>query len=173
MPAHPAIADLTDRVSALEKSVSGIASSVKALVDNSKTHREQMERDQRDIWVAIKEQNTTMQTAMDKLSHKGDLSWGKIASVGGFFFLLASGLGAMAWQLSEGRVHQLEIHDEEQAKQLEQRLQFQKEMREMAESHHKEVRALEAEVRETHDKFLLRICDENHEGLRRHNEIHH
>jgi len=148
MPANSTLTDLSDRVGALETSVSGLASSVSAFIKESEKNWKQSNVDRDRLWQEL-----------EKQGQKGDLSWGKIASVGGFVMVAISGLGALVWQLSEARVHQLELVLDGNEKQTAMRLEFQK-----------EIRTLESEVRATHDKFLLRICDENHESIKRINE---
>lgn len=142
--------DTNSRLGNLEAAVSGLVSSVDALVKDSKEHRERVEVDQSRIWAAIEKQGA-----------KGEMSWGKIASVGGFAFVVMSGIGAMAWKLSESRVHQIEVQLVEQEKTIN-----------LARNYEGQIRQLESEIRDTHNKFLLRICDETHEGLRRHTENH-
>ena len=137
------------RLTKMEGVVSGLSQQFADFLKESKEHRDRTERDNQQIWQAIKEQGAAMQASVDRLSSKGEMSWGKIASVGGFMFVCASGLGALVWQLSEARVHQLEVKAD------------------TVEKYNQEIRTLEKEVRDTHDKFLLRICDENHENIRR------
>lgn len=140
------------RLTKMEGVVSGLSQQFADFLKESKEHRDRIERDNQQIWQAIKEQGAAMQSSVDRLSSKGEMSWGKIASVGGFLFVCASGLGAMAWQISEHRVHQLEVKAD------------------TVEKYNQEIRNLEKEVRDTNNRYILRMCDESHENIRRLNE---
>lgn len=119
----PGQEDIHERIGKLETSVAGIASSVETLVDS-----------QKHVWAAI-----------EKLSTRGEMSWGKIVSTGGFVLAIATGAATMNNALLEGRIRQVEIRAEDQ----------------------KEIRQAEAKTDEVRAQFLLRMCDENHEAIRR------
>ena len=166
--------DTNARLTKVESAVATMSAQFTEFLKETKDHRDRTDRDNQQLWQALKEQGHSMQISVDRLASKSEMSWSKIASVGGFLFVCGSGLAALVWQLGETRIHQLEIQSESNSKlresqlrQLEIRDEETSDMLALRERYDDKIRALEKEVRETHDKFLLRICDETHEGLRR------
>lgn len=143
------------RLGHIESQVSSVATSLEAFIKESSEFRTRTEKEQTQIWAAIRENGDNLRNAIEKLSTRGQISWGMIVSTGGFLLVVISMVAAVNNQLIQGQLEQLKVTDRASERQTDMRLEFQKELR-----------IAEDRVRDAHDKFLLRICDENHEALK-------
>lgn len=114
------------RYATLETKVASIGDTLDAFVTESSKYRERQERSEAQIWNAIRDQGERMNLAVEKLSAKGQISWGAIVSTGGFILaVILAGAGANH-ALSEARIKQLEIRAEFQQRELDRAYQERK-----------------------------------------------
>ncbi len=100
------------RFATLETKVGSIGETLEAFVAESKEYRLRSERTESQIWAAIREQGERMNSAVEKLSTNGRISWGMIVSTGGFILALIGAGAAVNNALTEARVKQIEIRQE-------------------------------------------------------------
>ena len=115
-----------ERMSVLEKNVAGLASNIDALIKDTKEHRDRVDLDQQRIWNALEKQGNTMQAAFERLNTKGEISWGKIVSTGGFLMLIIGAVASMSNALIEGRIRQVEIKEQSNKELMEARLEIER-----------------------------------------------
>jgi hypothetical protein len=100
------------RFATLETKVGSIGETLEAFVAESKEYRLRSERTETQIWAAIREQGERMNSAVEKLSNNGRISWGMIVSTGGFILALIVAGAGVNYSLTEARVRQIEIRQE-------------------------------------------------------------
>jgi len=115
-----------DRITALEEGVVGLSRSIATFVTEAKDHRKQVEGEHSRLWETIKEQGVAMQRSIDKLSSRGEISWGKIVSTGGFLVALVGIAATMSNTLVEGRIKQVEIESRGYRELLEAKLEVER-----------------------------------------------
>lgn len=102
----------TARFAHLEAQVGNVAIQLADFIKESKEHRDRVEVDQARIWSAIEKQGLALQSAVERLSSRGQISWGMIVSTGGLVLALIAAGGGVNNALMESRIHQLEIQDD-------------------------------------------------------------
>jgi membrane protein YqaA with SNARE-associated domain len=106
------IASVATQASAANTSIANVATQLGDFIKDSKEHRERVERDQQMLWAAIKEQGVALQTSVEKLSNRGQITWPIIVStVALLVTLIATGAG-VGHMLMESRIKQVEIRQE-------------------------------------------------------------
>lgn len=106
------------RFAHFESKVESIGDILDTFVAESKEYRQRQDRTEAQIWSAIREQGERMNSAVEKLSNNGRISWGMIVSTGGFLLTLIATGAAVNNALSEARVKQLEIRAEYHQREL-------------------------------------------------------
>lgn len=95
----------------LESQVSGIAASLDSFIKESREFRDRTEREQTNIWAAIREQGDNMRNAVEKLSTRGQLSWQLIFSAITVLLAVTSGAAVLGQIFVDLRMEQFEIHN--------------------------------------------------------------
>ena len=106
------------RFGTLEANVHAIGENLDAFVTESKEHRNRAERNETQIWNAIREQGERMNLAVEKLSNNGRISWGMIVSTGGFLVAVIAAGAGVNHALTESRMKQVEIRIEYHQREL-------------------------------------------------------
>jgi hypothetical protein len=106
------------RFASLEAQVGAISTTLEDFVTESKEYRLRAERNESQIWAAIKEQGDNLNRAVERLSNNGRISWGMIVSTGGFILALVGAAAAVNHAMNEARIKQVEIRQEFMAKEL-------------------------------------------------------
>jgi hypothetical protein len=106
------------RFASLEAQVGAISTTLEDFVTESKEYRLRAERNESQIWAAIKEQGDNLNRAVERLSNNGRISWGMIVSTGGFILALVGAGAAVNHAMNEARIKQVEIRQEFMAKEL-------------------------------------------------------
>jgi hypothetical protein len=101
-----------ERLAHLETQVGSVATSLNSFINESKEWRDRVERDQSNIWNAIKDQGDNLGRAVEKLSSKGQISWGMIVSTMGMILTITAGFAAVGHAMMESRMRQVEIRQE-------------------------------------------------------------
>ncbi|MEI6177582.1 MAG: hypothetical protein WCS43_11875 [Verrucomicrobiota bacterium] len=135
---------VVDRYNHLETQVSEVAMALKSFIADTKDHRERLDRDQSQIWQAIRDQGVQMREAIEKLSLRGEIRWPAIVTTVSLIVLLATSASAVLYTLSESRIKQLEI-----AASAEQR-----------------VGTAQRETIASHVDYLHELGRENHQSIR-------
>ncbi len=138
------------RLGHIESQVSSVAASLDSFIKESASFRVRTEKEQTQIWAAIREQGDNLRNAVEKLSMRGQISWGMIVTTGGLVLALIGAVAGVGNIIMESRIQQLYIRDAAQGELLDARLETER------------VRA----------EFLLRMCDENHADLKQLGEWH-
>lgn len=129
----------------LEASISSVATQLGDYIKESKEYRDRIERDQSLIWDAIKEQGKNLQSAVDRLTIKGQISWSVILSSISVVVLVVSAGATVSHKLMESRIKQLEIQDQSMEKLHESNLE-------------------QFRIR---DEMMMRIIDEDHIAIQK------
>lgn len=115
---RPASQSNAARFASLEAQVGAISTTLEDFVTESKEYRLRAERNESQIWAAIKEQGDNLNRAVERLSNNGRISWGMIVSTGGFILALVGAGAAVNHAMNEARIKQVEIRQEFMAKEL-------------------------------------------------------
>lgn len=107
----------------IETQISEVGKQLSDFIDDSRSYRERVERDQSQIWVAIKEQGEQMNRAIERLSNANRISWPGILATVGTMVSLTAGAAAIGHAIVEGRIKQLEIRDEYRLRETERNRQ--------------------------------------------------
>lgn len=134
---------VSNRIGHIETQISGLASSLDGFIKESAEYRARTEREQTQLWAAIREQGDNLRNAVEKLSVRGQISWGAIVTTGAFILALIGAGAGVNNALLESRIRQLEIRDEDT----------------------KALRESQLETERTRSEFILRIAEENHQAI--------
>jgi hypothetical protein len=100
------------RFAHLESAVSNVATQLGDFIKESKDHRERIELEQSRIWTSIEKQSSNLQSAVEKLSSRGQLSWPVIMSTISLILVLVSAGATVSNIIMESRIKQIEIRVE-------------------------------------------------------------
>ena len=100
---------IASRYNHLENQVAGLVAQFSDFIRDSKDHRDRIEKDQTQIWGAIREQGEQLRSAIEKLSTKGQISWPMIVATVGLILSVSAAAAAVGQVLMESRMKQLEI----------------------------------------------------------------
>lgn len=103
-PATPAA-----RYAHLETQLGNVATQLADFIRDSKEYRDRIERDQLQIWSAIKEQGENLQRSVERLSANGRISWPMIVATVGMVLSVSAGAAAIGNTLMESRIRQTDI----------------------------------------------------------------
>lgn len=106
---HTAPAVDTTRYQHLELQFSAVATQLADFIKDSKEYRDRNERDQMQIWAAIKEQGTALQSAVDRLSAAGRISWPGIVATVGLVLSVSAAAAAIGKTLVDAQIQQTAI----------------------------------------------------------------
>lgn len=109
------------RLTKLESAVSTVATQLGDFIKESKDHRQRVEQDQERLWSAIKEQGTSLQSAVEKLSNNGRITWPVICSTLGVVLALVTAGAGVNNALMEARIKQTEIRQEYMQKSMDEK----------------------------------------------------
>lgn len=115
---RPASQSNAARFASLEAQVGAISTTLEDFVTESKEYRLRAERNESQIWAAIKEQGDNLNRAVERLSNNGRISWGMIVTTGSFILALIGAGAAVNHSLTEARIKQVEIRQEFMAREL-------------------------------------------------------
>jgi hypothetical protein len=110
------------RIEHLETAVSNVAVSLDGFIRETRDHRDRLDKDQASIWAAIRDQGENLSRAVDKLSSKGQISWGMIMTAVGTLLGVGAAVATVGQMLMESRIKQLEIADTSTLKLMEAKL---------------------------------------------------
>lgn len=109
MKSEKSESEANGRYNHLEGQISGIAASLDGFIKESAEYRARTEREQGQIWAAIREQGDNLRNAVEKLSMKGNISWPMIVSTLGIILSVAVAAAGVGHALMESRIKQVEI----------------------------------------------------------------
>lgn len=135
--------DHATRFAHLETQVSNVAITLTDFIKDSKEHRDRIERDQTQIWTALREQADQLRTAVEKLSTKGQISWQMIFAAVSVLVALMGLLAGVNNAIVDGKIQRLEERDQAV----------------------KELREAKIETLNVRDEFILRRLDEDHQTI--------
>lgn len=108
----PAAAAADARFAHLETQVGNVSTLLESFIKESKDYRERIERDQSQMWSAIKEQGESLNRAVERLSNNGRISWPMIVATVGMILSVSAAAAGVGHALMESRIRQLEIREE-------------------------------------------------------------
>jgi len=114
-----------ERYNHLENQIVGIVTSLEAFVKESREDRARTEREQNSLWAAIREQGDNLRNAIEKLTARGQISWGAVVTTVGLLLALIIAAGQVSVMLMEGRIKQLEIADNYSRQIVEEKMRTQ------------------------------------------------
>ena len=142
---------VVERYSHLESQVSGVVASLEGFIKESREDRARTEREQTSLWAAIREQGNNLRNAIEKLSTRGQISWGAVVTTVGLLLALIIAAGQVSVMLMEGRIKQLEIVDSGNMRLIEAQMKTQdvqnEWLRDLAKENHAAIRELEQRSR--------------------------
>jgi hypothetical protein len=100
------------RFAHLETQVGNVAVQLGDFIKDSKEYRERTERDQAQIWAAIKDQGEQFRGAVEKLSGRGQISWQMIVATVGMVLSVSAAAAGVGHALMQSQIRQLEIREE-------------------------------------------------------------
>jgi len=101
-----------DAYSHMEAQVSGVAASLEGFIKESREFRDRTEREQTNIWAAIREQGDNLRNAVEKLSANGRIGWPMIISTVTAILAITTAGASVGYMLMESRIKQTEIRQE-------------------------------------------------------------
>ncbi len=135
-----------ERYNHLENQIVGIIATVDGFVKESREDRARTEREQSSLWAAIREQGDNLRNAIEKLSTRGQISWGAVVTTVGLLLALIIAAGQVSVMLMEGRIKQLEIVDACNRQLMDARMQTQEVqnawLHDLGKENHAAIRAL-------------------------------
>lgn len=139
------------RIEHLETAVSNVAVSLDGFIRETRDHRDRLDKDQASIWAAIRDQGENLSRAVDKLSSKGQISWGMIMTAVGTLLGVGAAVATVGQILMESRIKQLEITDSLGRELMDAKLQPHRaeyeSLRGIVNEHHLAIRELEKSKR--------------------------
>lgn len=102
----------------LETQVGSVATQLSDYIKDSKEYRDRIERDQMQIWAAIKDQGQALQTAVDRLSNAGRISWPGIVATVGLVLSVSAAAAAIGKTLVDAQIRQNQIQIEHMEKEM-------------------------------------------------------
>jgi hypothetical protein len=113
------------RFAHVESSIASLATTVGDFIKESREDRERRDREDKShrdmLWQAIKEQGVSLQTSIEKLSTRNQITWPMICSTLGVVLGLVTAGAGVNNALMEARIKQTEIRQEFLQKELDQK----------------------------------------------------
>jgi hypothetical protein len=109
----------TGRYQHLEMQFGAVATQLADFIKDSKEYRDRNERDQMQIWAAIKDQGVALQSAVERLSNNTRISWPGIVATVGLVLSVSAGAAAIGNAIVESKIAQNVIRIQAIEKQTE------------------------------------------------------
>ena len=149
---QPSSASTTTRLVHVENQLSGLTAQFSDFLIEQRVYRKSQEKSRDDLWRAFESQGKQTQEAIEKLSSRGQISWGMIATAITTILAVGASVAAVGHLLMESRIRQLEITDDAAAKLMQSELRVHeaedKFTREMIKLHEDRFREMREDIKQ-------------------------